>query len=160
MISELQVLTNVMNSIRIESHFRSFLLIQGMHELNIIRLLENSQIRNRRYFLYYAQLTNDQIPPSIEHELNHSAIESLDQIRAIIEDPISNFQINTRVLKEILRAEFTELDHFVRSISFDLMREIYHACLASHYQSIECFAERLQFFESYLKQRENQEHSS
>jgi hypothetical protein len=70
-----------------------------MHEMNIIRLLETSYIYNSRLFIYYAQLINDQIPSSFEHELNRCSVKNLDQLLTIINNPKSLFQINTRVLK-------------------------------------------------------------
>lgn len=131
-------------------------LFEGMHEINIIRLLQKSQIYNSRLFIYYAQLINDQIPSSFEHELNRCAIENLDKLLAIIDNPLSSFQINTRVLKEILRSNLSELDHFLHSISIELMSQLYYACLACNYQTIETFANALNYMHRCLQLRQNE----
>jgi hypothetical protein len=125
-----------------------------MHEMNIIHLLQTSHIYNSRLFIYYAQLVNDQIPSSFEYELNRCAVENLQQILTIIHNPLSSFQINTRVLKEILRSNLSELDQFLQSISTDLMLQFYNACLACNYQTIEIFADALQYLYRCLQQRE------
>ncbi len=126
-----------------------------MHEMNIIRLLESSHIYNSRFFIYYAQLINDQIPSSFEHELNRCSIENLQQLLTIINNPKTLFQINTRVLKEILRSNLTELEQFLNSINTDLMSQLYHASLACNYQTIETFANALHYTQRCLQQRQN-----
>ena len=123
--------------------------------MNIIRLLQTSNIHNSRLFIYYAQLINDQIPTSFEYELNRCAIYNLNQLLTIIHNPLTTFQINTRILKEILRSSSSELDQFLQSISIDLMSQLYHACFACNYQTIEIFADTLEYFHRCLEQRQN-----
>jgi hypothetical protein len=126
-----------------------------MHEMNIIHLLKTSHIYNSRLFIYYAQLINDKIPSSFEYELNRCAINNLQQLLTIIHNPLSSFQLNTRILKEILRSNLTELDQFIQSINTDLISQIYHACLACNYQTIELFTDALHYLHRCLQQREN-----
>ncbi|CAF0724567.1 unnamed protein product [Adineta steineri] len=130
--------------------------ITGIHEMNIIRLLKTSNIYNSRLFIYYAQLVNDKIPTSFEYELNRSAISNLEQLLTIIRNPSSSFQINTRVLKEILRSNLSELDYFLQSINTDLMSQLYHACFACNYQTIEIFVDSLEYIHRCLQQRQNE----
>jgi len=122
--------------------------------MNIIRLLKTSNISNSRLFIYYAQLINDQIPTSFEYELNRCAVQNLEQLLTIIHNPLSSFQINTRVLKEILRSNLTEIDRFLQSISTDLMSQIYHACFECNYQTIEIFVDALDYVHRCLQQRQ------
>jgi hypothetical protein len=122
--------------------------------MNIIRLLKTSNIYNSRLFIYYAQLINDQIPTSFEYELNRCAVQNLEQLLTIIHNPLSSFQINTRVLKEILRSNLTEIDRFLQSISTDLMSQIYHACFQCNYQTIEIFVDALDYVHRCLQQRQ------
>ena len=131
-----------------------------MHERNIIRLLNTSNIYNHRLFIYYAQLRNNQIPSSFEHELNHCAIGNLNHLLLIIHNPSCSFQINTRVLKEILHANVTELHSFLCSITTDLMAQLYHACLACNYQTIETFYDSLEYLQHSLEQRQNEQNQS
>ena len=131
--------------------------------MNIVRLLQTSKIYNSRLFIYYAQLTNEQIPTTFEHELNRCAIFNLEQLLTIIHNPLSSFQINTRVLKEILRSSVTELDQFLQSISTSLMSQLYHACFACNYETMDAFADALEYLQRVLRQRENEQltnHSS
>ncbi len=123
--------------------------------MNIIRLLETSHIYNSRLFIYYAQLINNQIPSSFEYELNRCVIENLQQLLTIIHNPLSSFKINTRVLKEILRSNFIELEQFLQSINTEFMSQLYHACLACNYQTIEIFHDALYYLHHCLQQREN-----
>ncbi len=123
--------------------------------MNIIRLLQTSNIYNPRLFIYYAQLVNDQIPSSFEYQLNRCAVENLSQLLTIIHNPLSMFQINTRVLKEILRSDLSELEPFLYSINTNLLSELYHACLACNYQTISVFSGALEYVRHCLQQREN-----
>lgn len=128
--------------------------------MNIIRLLNTSHIYNARLFIYYAQLINEQIPSSFEHELNRCAIDDLEHLLPIIVNPLACFRINTRVLKEILRANLTELDHFLHSISTDLMSQLYHASLASNYQTMDKFAAGLRYLQFCLQERRDAVHDA
>ena len=133
--------------------------ITGMHERNIIRLLENSAISNRRFFIYYAQLINEHIPSSFEYQLNRCAIGNLPQLLTIINNPLSIFQINTRILKEILRSNASELNEFLQSISVELLSQIYHACLACQYQTMDAFTGTFrQLYCIYEQRRTNLSH--
>lgn len=132
----------------------------GMHERNIIRLLNASNIYNRRLFIYYAQLINNQIPSSFEHELNRCAVSNLNELLLIIQNPSTSFQLNTRILKEILRANLSDLHGFLSSIRTDLIARFYQACLACNYQKIERFHDRLEYLRHFLEERGNEENSS
>ncbi len=123
--------------------------------MNIIHLLKSSHISNPRLFIYYAQLLNDQIPSSFEYQLNRCAVENLTQLLTIIHNPSSIFQINTRVLKEILRSNLSKLEQFLYSIDTDLLSELYHACLACNYQTIPTFSPTLEYLHHCLEQRKN-----
>lgn len=133
--------------------------ITGMHERNIIRLLDNSGISNRRIFIYYAQLINEHIPSSFEYQLNRCAIENLSQLLMIINNPLATFQINTRILKEILRSNTSELNEFLQTIPVELLSQIYHACLACEYQTMDAFKNTFrQLHCAYEQRRTNISH--
>lgn len=135
--------------------FSFSLYFLGMHETNIIRLLETSHIYNSRLFIYYAQLINNDIPSSFEYELNRCSIKNLSELLKIIDNPLSSFQLNTRILKEILRSNINDIEEFIQSISINLLKEIYHACLACNYQTIEQFIDTLNYLHRCLEQRQN-----
>ena len=104
-----------------------------MQEMNVIRLLQSSQIYNFHLLIYYAQLINDQILASFEYESNRYVISNFEELLIIIHNLLSSFQINGCLLKEILRFNFNGLSHFLRSISTDLRSRMYYACLSYHY---------------------------
>lgn len=131
-----------------------------MHERNIIRLLNTSNIYNRRLFIYYAELINNKIPSSFEHELNRSAITNLNELLPIIDNSSCSFRLNTRVLKEIIRANLPDLHEFLSSINTDLLARLYHACLACNYQNIERFYNSFEYLQHCLDQRQNEENPS
>ena len=130
-------------------------LIVGMHEMNIIRLLHTSHVYNSRLFIYYAQLINDQIPSSFEHELNTCSVNNLEQLCTIIKNPLSSFKINTRVLKEILRSNLLQLNDFLDRINTDLILQLYQACLACNYQNIDAFVDNFHHLHVCLQKRKN-----
>ncbi len=68
--------------------------ITGSHEERIKELLRREEVMNEAIFIYMAEYTG--IDASIEHRLNHSAVNDLKDINDIIRN--EEFIFNTRVI--------------------------------------------------------------
>ena len=77
--------------------------ITGTHEVMIKRTLEQQQIRNPAYFLYFAELINPSIHPKIENYLNNYTIKTINDLEELLRS--DRFSINTRIVKFMLNTE-------------------------------------------------------
>ena len=71
--------------------------ITGTHERIIIKMLNDAQINNDCYMLYFAELINSNISPKFENYLNNYFVKDLEKVNYIIRN--ENFIFNTRVVK-------------------------------------------------------------
>jgi len=105
--------------------------ITGTHEQVIINMLNDYRIANDCYMLYFAELINTDIPPSIENYLNNYSVGSLDDIDAIIKN--EKFVFNTRVVKYILNSKDDDFDAFIAGRSEDFVNELYYNAIGNEY---------------------------
>lgn len=102
------------------------------------------------WFLYYAVLSNDQIDPSIENELNYAAITGLKDIINMMYQ--RDFTFNTRVVKYILKYDHTEFliaaDAWRIWKGIDLLETLYHLAIGNSYHLVPEYQQNL----NYLKQ--------
>lgn len=92
--------------------------ITGQHEVKIIQMIEEEQIKNEILLMYLFEYTGDR--PSIEHDLNHKSVRNLIDVNDIIRN--DEFIFNTRVVKFILNSNVTEFVNFITYQS-DTFRE-------------------------------------
>jgi hypothetical protein len=92
--------------------------ITGSHEDRINELMQREGIKNEYRFIYIANYIGHD--PSVEHRLNHAAVNNLKDVNNIIRN--EEFIFNTRVTKYILGAD---IEHFVSFITYqsDTFRE-------------------------------------
>lgn len=113
--------------------------ITGTHEQVIINMLNDYNISNDCYMLYFAELVNKDVPPNIENYLNNFYVKGLMQIENIIQE--ENFRFNTRVVKFILNAEDDIFDSFIAGRDEDFVNELYYNAIGNEYYK----------FSSYLR---------
>jgi hypothetical protein len=76
------------------------ILITGSHEYVVGKALQQAGYTNPHMYLYFAELVNGAIDPSIENQLNYAAVHSYTDFKAILVSPA--FQFNTRNVKYML----------------------------------------------------------
>ena len=99
--------------------------------------------------LYFAELTNKNIHPSIENFLNYHQIKSIFDLEEIIES--GSFCFNTRVVKYILNTSEDSFSIFLERRSNEFINDLYDLSLGNNYHNIEAYAKNLHLIRNYLK---------
>jgi signal peptidase I len=105
--------------------------ITGTHEQIIVNLLNEYELNNNCYFLFFAELQNKLINPKIENYLNNYLVKGLDNIDAIIKQ--EQFCFNTRVVKYILNSNSESFDSFIKKQTGDFIRDLYYNAIGNEY---------------------------
>lgn len=113
--------------------------ITGTHERIIINMLNNLEINNDCYMLYFAELINSDISPKFENYLNNYFVYNLDRIDWIIKH--EQFTFNTRVVKYILNANTDDFKTFMAKQTSEFKRDLLAQAIGNEYFK----------FENYLK---------
>lgn len=108
--------------------------ITGSHQLVIERMMRQYGLTNPRIFVYYGQLTNPAVHPSIENYLNYYAIQSLSDLTPLIQSV--HFRINTRLVKFILNHSQTNSQSFLEGQTRAFLDELYDMALGNEYHLI------------------------
>jgi PRTase ComF-like len=119
--------------------------ITGSHERMINKMLAEFNLQNDTLLLYFAELENKNIHPSIENFLNYYFVKSIFDLNSIIN--ASNFRINTRIVKYILNCDFLSFKVFIQSQTADFISLLYNMALGNSYHTIEEYQTNL----SYIK---------
>jgi hypothetical protein len=105
--------------------------ITGTHERVTVNMLDRYGITGDCHTLYYAEVVNPQLPPSVENVLNYACVKSLDEITHIIKH--DEFRFNTRVVKYILDAEDQSFDRFIAAQSRNFIEDLYYNAVGNEY---------------------------
>ncbi|MFV0418326.1 MAG: phosphoribosyltransferase family protein [Dysgonomonas sp.] len=105
--------------------------ITGTHEQVIINMLNDYDISNDCYMLYFAELINKDVPPNIENYLNNFYVKGLEQIDTIVKE--EDFVFNTRVVKFILNAKEDDFNSFITRRGDDFVKELYYNAIGNEY---------------------------
>ncbi|MCX6317515.1 MAG: hypothetical protein NTW29_09510 [Bacteroidetes bacterium] len=123
--------------------------ITGSHEKVIRTLITDQGIEGQFIFIYFAELINKEVDPTIENELNYYYVKTLeDLISLIVQD---SFVYNTRVIKYILKKEPRDLEILINSISFKLISELVRLAISNNYHVMPEYEKSLQFFIKQIK---------
>jgi len=115
--------------------------ITGSHEYIIRRQIEQEQMHGRFMFIYYAQLSNADIPPNFENYLNYYAVKERGDLLSIINE--DNFIMNTRIIKYILKSEPLELMEFIHAIKEERLPEMVNYAIGNNYHLMEDYQQNL-----------------
>jgi len=121
--------------------------ITGSHERMIMKMVDEYQIDNPIFLLYFAELINTSINPKIENYLNYSYVKSVFDLQEIIEGP---FFINTRIVKYILNSEYSSFKIFIDEQSEGFINTLFNMALGNSYHLIEAYAQNFSYLKSLL----------
>lgn len=111
--------------------------ITGSHERTVTRILKEHNVQGQFMFLYYAELANSQIHPSIENHYNYFDVKSVnDVIRIILSD---EFRFNTRIIKYILILGSEEFQQILDCISVEKKSELLDLAISNNYHKIKAY---------------------
>ena len=123
--------------------------ITGSHERMIMKMVEEYQLVNDIYMLYFAELINKAIHPNIENYLNYYRVKSIFDLEPIIKG--GSFAINTRIVKYILNYNFESFRVFIGNQTESFINLLYDMALGNGYHAIEAYTKNLNFIsENYI----------
>jgi hypothetical protein len=115
--------------------------ITGTHERIITKMLDDYRMFNSCYMLFFAELSDNRIPPKIENTLNNAFVKNLNHIDCIIRN--ERFRFNTRVVKFILNSSPDEFDDFVAKRDNDFIRRLYYNAIGNEYYQFSSYNRNL-----------------
>lgn len=129
--------------------------ITGSHEKVIKRMLsENigySEDTTDRVFLYFAELANPKVDPTIENTLNYYFVKDLYSLDKVIKN--EDWIPNTRAVKYILKQSNGEhFDIFLQFQPLKIVQTIYHLAIGNSYHLMEEYVSNLQKMRKLLVQ--------
>jgi len=122
--------------------------ITGSHERMILKMVNEYCLNNRIHMLYFAELINKNIHPSIENYLNYYHVKSIFDLDNIING--KGFSINTRTVKYILIYEFENFKKFILNQSSEFVYNFYNMAVGNSYHTIEAYSKNLNFIREHL----------
>ncbi len=134
--------------------FLDDIIITGAHEHRVISMLNNINDSivlgnsNFNYFLYFAELTNQDTNPVIENYLNYYFVKNLVCLDKIIKN--EEHLINTRTVKYILDAPHDECETFLKYQKYAFIHTLYHQAIGNGYHKIDDYKHNLNLVKNLL----------
>lgn len=122
--------------------------ITGSHEKMILRMVDEYELKNDLYLLYFAELANPSIHPNIENYLNYHYVKSIFDLEKIIQG--DSFMINTRIVKYILNYDYDSFCIFLQNQSDNFVNLLYNMALGNGYHTIDAYARNLGFIKRFI----------
>jgi hypothetical protein len=122
--------------------------ITGTHERIIIKMLNEHEIDNDCYMLYFAELINSSISPKFENYLNNYFVKDLNQVDWIIKN--EPFIFNTRVVKYILNSNNKDFNNFITQQSKEFINQLYYNAIGNEYYKFDTYINNLKTIEHLL----------
>jgi len=115
--------------------------ITGSHERMITKMLHEFKVTNEVYLLYYAELINSRIHPSIENTLNYYSVKSIFDLKKIVRQ--ERFRINTRLVKYVLNSVEDQFLIFTQEQSTYFLNQLYNMALGNGYHLIGAYTKNI-----------------
>lgn len=127
--------------------------ITGSHERMILKMVNEYNLENSIHMLYFAELVNKNIHPSIENFLNYHHVKSIFDLEDIING--ESFSLNTRTVKYILISDFANFKNFISNQSKEFIYNFYSMAVGNSYHTIEAYSRNLNFIKEHLFSNNN-----
>lgn len=122
--------------------------ITGTHERIIVKMLDDFDIQNHCYMLYFAELTDPAICPKTENYLNHFFVKDITDLQAIINQ--NDFVFNTRIVKYILNSNHDACKQFIQQQQPSFINKLYYNALGNEYYKFSEYSANLLFIENLI----------
>jgi hypothetical protein len=129
--------------------------ITGSHEKVILTMLKRLNLTGKFYLLYFAELTNTDIPASFENELNYAYVKDIQHLKLLSRE--DEFSINTRIVKYLLNSSPRLFAEFLESQQDNFSEELLNLAIGNSYHKIEAYIENFLYLQqlSLLKTKKN-----
>ena len=122
--------------------------ITGSHE-KVVRKMTDACGMDTGVFIYFAELANPKVDPTVENKLNYYFVNSLYQMDKVIKN--EDWIPNTRAVKYILDKEHGALsDIFYAFQPMKILQTIYHLAIGNSYHLMDAYKENLQVIRKIL----------
>jgi hypothetical protein len=111
--------------------------ITGSHEFTIKNILQNLEINGSFYFVYFAELKNNEISPKIENFFNYYALKDLNDLINVIND--KNFNFNTRVIKYLLCLQLKDFETIISKMNEIQKKTLLNLAISNNYHLISLY---------------------
>jgi hypothetical protein len=126
--------------------------ITGSHQTVIERMMQSLGMHNPHCFVYFAELTNKSIHPSIENYLNYFQVKSLDDMRSFIFN--CHFCFNTRVVKFLLAADTAMLNSLLENSPAGFVENLADWAISNSYHTMEEYQHNFNFIITILNKND------
>jgi hypothetical protein len=112
--------------------------ITGSHEKVVRKMLgeNNHEISTDKVFVYFAELANPKVDPTVENTLNYYFVKDLYSLDKVLKN--EDWIPNTRVVKYILKESNGEhFDIFLQLQPLKIMQTIYHLAIGNSYHTMD-----------------------
>lgn len=127
--------------------------ITGTHERKMLSVLKQYQLQQQQqqqkrvvvneaiWVVYFAELVDSSLDPTLENLLNYYAFSSLDEIAKL--PRTGHFVLNARFTKHLLSQDGRNFAAFLDSQDRDFRRRLYHAARADRWDQMPKFQKNL-----------------
>lgn len=122
--------------------------ITGGHERMIKKMIDAYELDNKVYMIYFAELINYHIHPSVENYLNYFSVQNIFDLDEIIN--CGNFCINTRIVKYILNYEHESFCVFLQNKPEFFINQLYDMALGNSYHNMDSYRLNLNYLKNQL----------
>jgi hypothetical protein len=128
--------------------------ITGAHEKMLERMMDENNLANRVFFLYFAGLNREAtIDPRIENHLNFHAIQTIFDLHEIVKS--AHFCINDRFVKYVLRYDYDAFCLFLQPQESDFSDLLLDMAIGNGYHRVEAYARNLEAIRQHLSNNFN-----
>lgn len=125
--------------------------ITWTHEKIMRKLLEENWLDDDVTFLYFAEVLNPEIAPSVEDYINHAYVKTLYDLDKIIKG--ENYLLNGRTIKFILWYNFKGCKEFLKYQKDMFLHAIYSWAIENNYALDERYKKNFEFLEALVHER-------
>ena len=127
--------------------------ITGSHERVIKKMISKGNpdlsIHTRKIFMYFAELANPNVDPTVENKLNYYFVNSLYQMDKVIKN--EDWIPNTRAVKYILSNIHDGLSEmFFQFQPMKVLQNIYHLAIGNSYHLMDGYKDSIYMIRKIL----------
>jgi len=108
--------------------------ITGSHEYTVNKILDQYKVEGDFLFMYYAELMNTDIDPTIENFFNYYAVKNVQHVADVMKRP--DFKFNTRIVKYILGLDLGKFDYLTSTVKKEQMDQLLELAISNNYHLI------------------------
>ncbi|MDH6252561.1 hypothetical protein M2347_002288 [Chryseobacterium sp. H1D6B] len=108
--------------------------ITGSHEYTVNKILDQYDVNADFVFLYYAELMNFDIDPTIENYFNYYAVKNVEHVVEVMVKP--SFEFNTRIVKYILGLDSEKFEYLTSKVGKEHMDNLLELSISNNYHLI------------------------